>query len=196
MNSVLPVNPPDTAPPTTPTTPQTDTKQGETVEKVDKAGTQTSAPDTAPHTTPPSTTPPQGTTVTLVLPPGVERTPIAEIDYWIREGYVSQRQLEDIMKGNHQGKAYRTQVEQRLALYKARQPPFDNVPVSRPVVVSGAVQGGAIQGAVQGAASGATPVLPTILAHAPHTITRVPASNSPDTAPDTGIDAIIAALIG
>jgi len=38
------------------------------------------------------------------------------------------------MKHNHQGRAYRRDIERRLALYEARQPPFDKVPAGGPIV--------------------------------------------------------------
>ena len=62
----------------------------------DSAGNQPAPP---PDTTPP----PQDKTITLSVPPGVEPTPIAEIDGWIRQGYLTRSSLETIMKDKHGG---------------------------------------------------------------------------------------------
>ena len=41
------------------------------------------------------------------------------------------------MKHNHEGKAYRNEIEARIALFEGRQPPFDDIPPGEFVVSTG-----------------------------------------------------------
>jgi hypothetical protein len=92
-----------------------------------------------PAASPPSTSsvpaplPSQKAEMNLVIPEGVPKIPpILVIDDLIRRGYRSRDDLEDFMKANFEGKAYRDEVRERLQLFKNRQPPFNDIEVTPP----------------------------------------------------------------
>jgi hypothetical protein len=69
----------------------------------------------------------------LIIPEGVPKAPpVPVIDDLIRRGYRSRDDLEDFMKANFEGKAYRDEVRERLQLFKNRQPPFNDIAVTPP----------------------------------------------------------------
>src|SRR5208283_1254833 len=71
--------------------------------------------------------------VKLIIPEGVPETPpIPFIDGLIRRGYHNRDDLEAFMKEKFKGKAYRDDVRERLQLFRARQPPFNDIPVTPP----------------------------------------------------------------
>ena len=55
---------------------------------------------------------------------------------------LTQSALEEIMKFNFKGKAYRKEVSQRIALFEARQPPFNDIPADFGGGVVGGGEGG------------------------------------------------------
>lgn len=78
--------------------------------------------------------PPKDAEVKLIIPEGVpEIPPVPVIDDLIRRGYRDRDDLEAFMKAKFNGKAYRDDVRERLQLFRARQPPFDDIEVKAPV---------------------------------------------------------------
>ena len=129
-------------------------------------------------------------TAPLAVPPGVQRAPIAAIDKFIRDGYIEQDALEEIMKFNFHGRAYRKEVSQRRALYEARQPPFNDIPADFGGGVVGGGGGGGGVGGVDGETSENTRVLGP---SPPTTQPTISASSPPTTPPTTGTDPFAAA---
>lgn len=65
---------------------------------------------------------------------GVPKTPPVEvINDLIRRGYRDRDDLEAYMKANFNGKAYQEDVREQLRLFRARQPPFNDIPLPPPV---------------------------------------------------------------
>jgi hypothetical protein len=75
---------------------------------------------------------PKDTELNLIIPKGVPETPpVPTIDDLIRRGYRDRDDLEAFMKESFRGKAYRKDVMERLKLFEARQPPFNDIPLPR-----------------------------------------------------------------
>ncbi|HKM50813.1 MAG TPA: hypothetical protein VJZ75_06515 [Candidatus Bathyarchaeia archaeon] len=73
--------------------------------------------------------------VKLIIPEGMPETPpIPFIDGLIRRGYHNRDDLEAFMKEKFKGKAYRDDVRERLQLFRARQPPFNDIAFTPPVI--------------------------------------------------------------
>jgi hypothetical protein len=126
----------------------------------------------------PDTTPPAEQTITLKVPAGLKRTPIGEIDLWIRRGYLARRDLEDLMKTNNNGRAYRSEINQCLALFEARSPPFNDIPVGVVPVVDGTDTAN-IRHSVGGTDTAQIPEIPVIPASAPPSSSIQPAISLP-----------------
>jgi len=72
---------------------------------------------------------PEQRKIELIIPEGMsEIPPILIIDDLIRRGYRDRDDLEAFMKEKFKGKAYRKDVLERLALFEARQTPFNDIP--------------------------------------------------------------------
>jgi hypothetical protein len=124
-------------------------------------------------TNPPTDTPPQVTTLPAASNPAkdaltgleiladMKPTPIGSIDVFIRRGYLSRDALEALMKHNFKGKAYRKEVEQRLALFEVRQPPFNDIPVGAVPTADGLLAAGSSQ-ITGGGLPAESPEIPTI----------------------------------
>ena len=69
-----------------------------------------------------------------IIPEGVPKIPpVQVIDDLIRRGYRDREDIEAYMKANFNGKAYQEDVREQLRLFRARQPPFDDIPLPPPV---------------------------------------------------------------
>jgi len=65
-----------------------------------------------------------------IIPEGVPKIPpVQAIDDLIRRGYRDRDDLEAYMKANFNGKAYQEDVREQLRLFRARQPPFNDIPL-------------------------------------------------------------------
>ncbi len=155
----------------------------------------TSQPSTSNVPTPQSQ--PQNAELKLIIPEGVPKTPpVPAIDDLIRRGYRSRDDLEAFMKVNFEGKAYRKEVQERLKLFEARQPPFNDIPVTpastSPVLGADPANTRRESGGVSGAVLGETPpntgispgpgsVADTVAATSAPSISKVVAESPPGT---------------
>jgi hypothetical protein len=148
----------------------------------------------------PDTTPPAEQTITLKIPAGLKPTPIGEIDLWIRRGYLKRTDLEALMKENNNGRAYRTEINQRLALFEARSPPFNDIPLDVVPVVgggltadtrhSGGTDAAGTRHSVGGTDTAQSPEIPVIPDSAPPPSSMHPAASAPS---PSGLPAVFAA---
>ena len=120
-------------------------------------------PDT---THPAASSPSKDDLMGLEIPADMKPIPIAAIDAFIRRGYLTRNALEALTKHNFKGKAYRKEIEQRLALFEARSPPFNDIPLGV-VPVSGGVVPAGIPQTSGGVHPAQSPQIPTIPGSAP-----------------------------